>query len=146
MSCMSHFLDTLVVHFYLLLSVSVNLGVFLSICLCLFCNSLSVNISASVYSAYLILFIAISVCQIFTYFVSCQLMAFSVYSRISLSMSVYRLFLVILGFQDHCALWAMPDTNPGSLPQKSGALPMSHHIYLHHLLLSFCLLSSFTHK
>ena len=23
----------------------------------------------------------------------------------------------------------MPDSNPGSLPQKSGALPMSHHIY-----------------
>ena len=23
----------------------------------------------------------------------------------------------------------MPDLNPGPLPQKSGALPMSHHIY-----------------
>ena len=23
----------------------------------------------------------------------------------------------------------MPDSNPGPLPQKSGALPMSHHIY-----------------
>ena len=25
-------------------------------------------------------------------------------------------------------LWEMPDSNPGQLPQKSGALPMSHHI------------------
>ena len=24
----------------------------------------------------------------------------------------------------------MPDSNPGTLPQKSGALPMSHHIYI----------------
>ena len=27
------------------------------------------------------------------------------------------------------SLWEMPDSNPGLLPQKSGALPMSHHIY-----------------
>ena len=26
------------------------------------------------------------------------------------------------------SLWEMPDSNPGPLPQKSGALPMSHHI------------------
>ena len=25
----------------------------------------------------------------------------------------------------------MPDSNPGPLPQKSGALPMSHHIIVH---------------
>ena len=25
-------------------------------------------------------------------------------------------------------IWKMPDSNPGFLPQKSGALPMSHHI------------------
>ena len=26
------------------------------------------------------------------------------------------------------SLWEMPDSNPGPLPQKSGVLPMSHHI------------------
>ena len=30
--------------------------------------------------------------------------------------------------QDHCGLWEKPDMNPGPLPQKSGAQPMSHHI------------------
>ena len=28
------------------------------------------------------------------------------------------------------SLWEMPDSNPGPLPQKSGALPMSHYISL----------------
>ena len=32
------------------------------------------------------------------------------------------------------SLWEMLDSNPGPLPQKSGALPMSHHISMSHYI------------